>query len=140
MRKIRIIYIITALAMVLAACGGTDDTTTTETAAAAPETTVATEAPATTATTEAPATTTTTEAMVEIPEGTLASMAAGAPTLDGVADEAAWADAPGVTVAVAGGANAGAHDVTLKSVYSGDMVYFLVTEAGRRKLEATLES
>ena len=127
MRKIRIVYIITALAMVLAACGGTEDTTTTEAAAAAPETTVATEAPATTTTTEAPAVTTTTEAMMEIPEGTLASMAADAPTLDGVADDAAWADAPGVTVAVAGGANAGAHDVTLKSVYSGDMVYFLVS-------------
>jgi hypothetical protein len=50
-----------------------------------------------------------------------------APTLDGVADEAYWADAPVVEVAVAGGANMGESAVMLKSVYTADMVYFLVT-------------
>ena len=107
MRHTRVASMIAVLALVLAACGGTEDTTTTEAEVAAPETTVATEAPATTTTTEAPATTTTTEAPFEVPEGTLASMAADAPTLDGVADETSWDDAPGVTVGVSGGANAG---------------------------------
>ena len=87
MRQIRIAYIITALALILAACGGTEDTTTTEAEVAAPETTVTTEAPAPETTTTVEETTTTTEAMMEIPEGTLASVAADAPTLDGVADD-----------------------------------------------------
>ena len=118
-----------AFTLIVAACSSdSDDTTTT---AAVAETTT-TEAPTTTTTTEAPTTTTeapttTTEAPFEGPDGALVSVAADAPTLDGVADEAAWTDAAGVTVSVAGGANAGAHDVTVKSVYSGDMVYFLVT-------------
>jgi hypothetical protein len=50
-----------------------------------------------------------------------------APTLDGVADEALWADAMAVDIPVAGGANTAATTVTVKSVYSGDMVYFLAT-------------
>ena len=124
MRQTRIATMVAVLALVLAACGSTEDATTTTAAPAAAESTT-TQAPQTT-TTEA-ATTTTTETPFEAPDGALVSVAADAPTLDGVADEAAWADAPGITVGVTGGANAGVHDVTLKSVYSGDMVYFLVT-------------
>ena len=116
----RLAALLAALALLVAACGDDDGAATT----AAPTTTAAattTEAPTTTA---AP---TTTVAPFEAPEGALVSIAADDPTLDGVADEAAWADAPGITVGVSGGANAGAHDVTVKSVYSGDTVYFLVT-------------
>jgi hypothetical protein len=50
-----------------------------------------------------------------------------APTLDGVGDEAYWADAPAVAVEVAGGANNGQTTVTIKSVYTADSVYFLVS-------------
>jgi hypothetical protein len=55
--------------------------------------------------------------------------AEAAPELDGVADDAAWADAPEITIPVAGGANNGSTEVTLKSVYTDDMVYFLATWA-----------
>jgi hypothetical protein len=50
-----------------------------------------------------------------------------APTLDGVGDEAFWSDAAPVEVAVAGGANTTETVVTLKSVYTEDMVFFLVS-------------
>jgi len=64
------------------------------------------------------------------PEGALVSnLVAQAPTLDGVADEAIWADAPAITVKVSGGANMGSSEVTLKSVYDGSKVYFLASWA-----------
>ncbi len=119
MRRIAYIATVAALALVLAACGDTDAETTT------------TEALATTAapTTEAPPTTaapTTTVAAFEAPEGALVSVPVdAAPELDGEVD-ALWADAPQIDFTVSGGANTGEHDVTVKSVYSGDMVYFLV--------------
>ena len=100
----RLVSLLAAMALLMAACGDDDATATTE----APATTVAattSEAPATTVaatTTEAPATTTV-EAPFEAPEGALVSVAADTPTLDGIADEAAWADAPGITVGVTGG-------------------------------------
>lgn len=47
------------------------------------------------------------------------------PTLDGVADEPLWADAVGVDIPVAGGANTTATTVTVKSAYTPDMVYFV---------------
>ena len=50
-----------------------------------------------------------------------------APTLDGVADEAFWADVAAVEVSVKKGANSGKSTVVLKSVYTEDSVYFLVT-------------
>ena len=117
-----------AFALIVAACSSdSDDTTTTAAVAEATTTeapTTTTEAPTTT--TEAP--TTTTEVPFEAPEGALVSYPAdAAPALDGVADDAAWADATEITVGVAGGSNSGAADVTLKSVHSGDMVYFLVS-------------
>jgi len=48
-----------------------------------------------------------------------------APQVDGAA-ESLWDDVPAVSVLTVGGANAGSHQVSLKSVYSGDRVYFLV--------------
>jgi hypothetical protein len=47
------------------------------------------------------------------------------PQLDGV-PESVWDGAPALTFPVVGGANAGSHQVSLKSVYSDDQVYFLV--------------
>jgi hypothetical protein len=49
-----------------------------------------------------------------------------APVIDGMPD-AVWNQATAMTVNVAGGANTGAHTVTLKSVYTDDSVYFLAT-------------
>jgi hypothetical protein len=52
------------------------------------------------------------------------------PVLDGIADDAAWAAAKPITVALDGGRNfadgKGATTSTLKAVVSGDTVYFLV--------------
>ena len=129
MRKLRLLALIAVVALVMAACGDSADTTTASTAAPATEA-PATEAPATEApATEAPATEApTTEAPFVAPDGALVSAPVdAAPTLDGAADDAAWADASAITVGVGGGANSGAADVTLKSVYSGDMVYFMVS-------------
>lgn len=59
--------------------------------------------------------------------GTLTSVkVATAPVIDGT-PEAIWNQATAMTVNVAGGANTGAHTVTLKSVYTDDSVYFLAT-------------
>ena len=52
-----------------------------------------------------------------------------APVLDGMADDSVWADAPEIVVPVEDGANMGSSEVTVKSVYDGDMVYFLVSWA-----------
>ncbi len=71
-----------------------------------------------------------TEPAFEAPEGALVSVPVeAAPALDGVADDAVWADAPAVTIPVAGGANNGSTEIQLQSVYSGDMVYYLATWA-----------
>lgn len=130
-----------ALALVLSACAApvvapaptappAVEPTTPPTATAAPaptEAPTATEAPAPTDTavpTEAPV------AEVAIPEGALVSVKAGtAPTMDGVGDDAAWADATEITIPVAGGANNGTTEIVLKSVHDDDMVYFLVSWA-----------
>ncbi|MCP4140336.1 MAG: hypothetical protein GY755_08620, partial [Chloroflexi bacterium] len=67
--------------------------------------------------------------MWEAPEGALVSLpVAEAPVLDGEVD-ALWADAASITVDVAGGANMGETEVTIKSVYAEDMVYFYVSYA-----------
>jgi hypothetical protein len=50
-----------------------------------------------------------------------------APTLDGMADEAFWEEAVPLEVGVRRGANNSDTIVFLKSVYTDDMVYFLVT-------------
>lgn len=49
------------------------------------------------------------------------------PVLDGIADDAAWEAASSIVVEVRRGANVEESVVTLKSVYTEDMVYFLVT-------------
>ncbi|MCC6972762.1 MAG: hypothetical protein IT322_01995 [Anaerolineae bacterium] len=49
------------------------------------------------------------------------------PTLDGVADEDFWKDAPSLQVELNRGANHENPTVTLKSVYTSEQVYFLVT-------------
>ena len=107
----------------LSGCSWQDGATdTTVAATVATTTTIA----ATTTTTQA--TTTTTEVPFEAPDGALVSMPVdAAPALDGATDDAAWTDAPEITVSVAGGSNSGSAAVTLKSVYSGDMVYFLAS-------------
>ena len=59
--------------------------------------------------------------------GTLTSVkVAAAPVIDGT-PEAIWNQATAMTVSVSGGANTGAHTVTLKSVYTEDSVYFLAS-------------
>jgi len=64
-----------------------------------------------------------------------------APVLDGLANDAAWAAARPIKVELSGGVNfadgKGATTATLKAVYSGDTVYFLIqyadpTESKRR--------
>lgn len=50
-----------------------------------------------------------------------------APTLDGVADEAFWQDAPAAEIKTRRGANEGSTTLSIQSVYTEDMVYFLVT-------------
>jgi len=47
-----------------------------------------------------------------------------APVLDGKPD-AIWDSANSITIPVSGGANSGSTEVTLKSLYTGDSVYFL---------------
>ena len=65
------------------------------------------------------------------PEGALVTAPVdAAPTLDGVADDAAWANATEIVVPVSGGSNfdgKGGEDVHIKAVYTADEVYFLVT-------------
>ena len=67
------------------------------------------------------------------PNVLVAAKVATPPVLDGVANDAAWAAAKPITVALTGGVNfangKGETTATLKAVYSGDMVYFLVQYA-----------
>lgn len=59
-----------------------------------------------------------------------AAPVAGAPTLDGQPDDAVWAAARPIKVALADGVNfaggKGATTATLKAVYNGDRIYFLI--------------
>lgn len=57
----------------------------------------------------------------------VAAVVEEAPILDGVADEAFWAEAPEILVNVRRGFNDFSTTVSLKSVYMEDMVYFLMT-------------
>jgi hypothetical protein len=52
-----------------------------------------------------------------------------APTLDGVADEAFWANAQETVIPVAGGFGNFSTDVHIKAVYTADSVYFVVSYA-----------
>lgn len=58
-------------------------------------------------------------------DGLVAVAAAEAPTLDGLLDDAAWADAPILEVETRRGANEGATTISLQAVYTADMVYFV---------------
>lgn len=119
MKKIMsVLSLIVLASLFLSACG-----TPTAAPTAAP-----TEAPV--VATEPPAPTEPPMPAWEAPKGALVSYPVdAAPTLDGVADEAAWADAQETVIPVAGGFNNFAVDASLKSVYSGDTVYFLLTYA-----------
>ena len=135
--RLPLVLTVLVLALALTACAPA----ATPAPAEAPTQPVATEAPtalpepteaptATTAPTTAPEPTATTAPTAApeftAPEGALVSMkVAAAPELDGAADDAAWADAPSLTIPVAGGANNGSTEVQLKSVYADDMVYFV---------------
>jgi len=67
------------------------------------------------------------------PNVLVAAKVATPPVLDGDANDAAWAAAKPISVALTGGMNfangKGETTATLKAVYSGDMVYFLVQYA-----------
>ena len=105
--------------MILAAC-----------APAAAPTTAPTEAPV--VATEPPTVVPTEPAAPawEAPEGALVAYPAdAAPKLDGVADDAAWANAQELVIPVAGGFNNFGVDAKIKAVYSGDTVYFVLTYA-----------
>jgi len=109
-----VISLIVLLSLVLSACG-----TPTAAPTAAP-----TEAPvvATAAPTEAPV------PMWDAPKGALVAYpVASAPTLDGVGDEAFWADAKDYVIDVDGGFGGYETKVNLKAVYTADSVYFLAT-------------
>jgi hypothetical protein len=67
------------------------------------------------------------------PNVLVAAKVAVAPVLDGNPNDAAWADAKPITVALSDGVNfaggKGETSATIKAVYSGDMVYFLIQYA-----------
>ncbi len=113
MKKIMSVLSLLVLAsLILSACG-----TPAPVATEAPI--VATEPPAPT---EAPA------PMWEAPKGALvSSFVDAAPTLDGVGDEAFWADAEDFIVDVDGGFGGYETKVNIKSVYTADSVYFLLS-------------
>lgn len=120
MKKLTYVLSLIVLAsLLLAACGTPATPVATEPPAPEP-----TEAPAIAAPTEPPA------PAWEAPAGALVAYPVNAaPTLDGVADDAAWADAQETVIPVAGGYNNFSVDASLKSVYSGDTVYFVLTYA-----------
>jgi len=117
-KSMYVLSLLVLASMVLAACAPAATPVATE----APV--VATEVPATTAPTEPPV------PAWEAPEGALVSYPADvAPVLDGMADDAVWANAQETVIPVAGGFNNFGTDVTFKTVYDGDTVYFLMTYA-----------
>lgn len=123
MKKLLFVISIFVLAsMVLSACGGqaTQEPAPAETEAIAPtQAPTATEAPTELA---APA--------WEAPVGALVAYPVeAAPELDGIGDDPAWADAQEIVIPVAGGFDNFSTDVSLKAVYSGDTVYFLMSYA-----------
>lgn len=130
MKKIYVLFtFIVMMALVLTACAPAatpEPTPVRPTATAVPPT----EVPPTEVPTEVPPTATS-EPVWAAPEGSalVAVPVSAAPTLDGAADDAAWADAPELTVSVSGGFNDFATDAKLKAVYTDDSVYFLLTYA-----------
>ncbi len=108
-----VLSLIMLASLILSACG------TPPTAAPTAAPVVATEAPTAT---EPP-----TPAW-EGPKGALvASFVDAAPTLDGVADDAAWANAEPITIEVQDGFNDFKTKAELKAVYTADTVYFVIS-------------
>jgi len=69
-------------------------------------------------------------AQEDIPRGTLFSMKTDvAPALDGMGDDAGWANAPMSSFEVAKGANMGETVINIQSLYTDDMIYFLLSWA-----------
>ena len=143
-RKLVQVSLVLLAILLLVACSSTTETAepTTETAAVTEQvveepTDVPTEEPTEVPTeepTEEPTAVPTEEPTVEPtpawepPRGALVSYAVtDAPVLDGVADESVWADAVAIEVEVEDGANDADGFVEIKSVYTDDLVYFLVT-------------
>ncbi len=108
-----VLSLIVLASMLLAACG------TPATEAPVVEEPVPTEAPAEVVPTEVP---------FVGPEGALVAYPVDtAPILDGVADDAAWAEAEAIEIEVDGGFNGYETVTVLKAVYTEDTVYFLLT-------------
>ena len=64
------------------------------------------------------------------PDGALVAVKTdSAPTLDGVGDEAAWADAEEIVIKVENGFGGFTTEVHLKAIYTEDSVYFLMSYA-----------
>jgi len=69
-------------------------------------------------------------AQEDIPRGTLFSVKTdAAPVLDGVGDDAGWANAPMSSFEVSKGANMGESVINIQSLYTADSVYFLLSWA-----------
>ncbi|MFM8876699.1 MAG: ethylbenzene dehydrogenase-related protein [Anaerolineae bacterium] len=110
-----ILSLIVLASMLLTACG------TPATEAPVVEEPVATET-ATEAPTEAPA------PAFDAPKGALVAYPVdAAPTLDGVADDAMWANAEAIEIEVQNGFNNFETKAELKAVYTADTVYFLLS-------------
>lgn len=105
-----ILSVIVLASLVLSACGTTAPT---EPPVVATEPPVPTEPPA---------------PDWEGPEGALVAIPVdAAPTLDGMADDAAWAEAEEIVIEVKNGFNGYKTQAHLKAVYTADSVYFLLT-------------
>lgn len=121
MKKLNAVFAVLMLALLLlSACAPT--------ATSEPTLMPATNAPATDIPTAAPPTAIP-EPTWSSPEGSalVAVSVDTAPILDGAADDAAWADAPELTISVSGGYNNYGTDARLKAVYTADSVFFLLT-------------
>ncbi len=113
-RLTTILSLIMAASMILAACAP----------AATP-----TEPPVPTAT-ELPVPTEPPTPAWEAPDGALVAVKVdSAPTLDGVADDAVWANAEEIVIEVANGFGGFTTEVHLKAVYTADSVYFQMSYA-----------
>ncbi len=115
-----LIGVLAAISMILAACATPTTVAPKPTDLPKPTAVPPTAAPTAVPPTAVPA--------FKAPEGALVSVASSAdPKLDGVGDDAMWKDAPVTQIKVEGGANNFATTVNLKSVYTKEKVYFLMT-------------
>lgn len=126
-----VVSLLIIASMLLAACGSAATTIAPTEAPATEEpevVVVPTEVPATN--TPVPPTETPIPAWTAPAGSALVAVPAdAAPTLDGVADEAAWATAPELMITVSGGVNNFTTDAKLKALYTADSVYFLLSYA-----------